>query len=445
MNLSRSLRLQPHEIIALVGAGGKTTTLFRLADELVTQDKRVVVTTTTRLGANQVGTYPATMLRFAQADNDFSARVRAALKTNSQVLIVGDHLPGNKVAGVPPELIDQLAALENLDAIIYEADGARALPFKAPAPHEPVIAQATTLLVPVIGVSALGAPLDDAHAHRAEIIARLAGAQIGETITPLIAARVVAHADGGLKNKPDAARVIAFVNQVETESQLNAARALAHLLLGYNTIAAVSIGAAQAQNPICETHRRIAAVVFAAGAGTRMQGRIKQLLPWRGKTLVENAIAIATQSKVNETLVVLGAHAADIRAVVRQTGARVVLNREWADGHAASIRAGLNALPPGIDAAIFINADQPWLTSQVIDALIQRCRETDAPIIAPYYAGKRGSPVLFNRKYFFELARLQGEQGGRALLANYPVERIDFADASFGVDVDTLEEYNKLT
>jgi molybdenum cofactor cytidylyltransferase len=105
----------------------------------------------------------------------------------------------------------------------------------------------------------------------------------------------------------------------------------------------------------------------------------------------------------------------------------------------------LNALSSKFDAAIFINADQPLLTSEVVNAIIQCYRETDAPIIVPYYAGKRGSPVLFHRKYFPELASLQGEQGGRELLAKYPVERVEFADASYGYDVDTFEEYSKLT
>ena len=444
MKLSQSFRIQPHEIIAFVGAGGKTTAMFRLTDELVTQGKRVVVTTTTRLGADQVGAFNQTPLRYASSPN-FIAHVREALANHSQVLVIGDDVADNKVAGVPPEFIEQLAALENIDAVIYEADGARMLPFKAPAPHEPVIASSTTLLVPVIGIAALGALLDNAHVHRAEIVARLAGAQMGETVTPLIAARVITHADGGLKNKPDAARVITLINQVEIDSQLNGARELAHLLLGYDAIDAVSISAVKTTNPIRETHRRVAAIVFAAGAGTRMAGRIKQLLPWRGKTLVENAIAIAAQSNVNETLIVLGARAEEIRAVIRNAPARIVLNREWENGHSTSIRTGLNALSSKFDAAIFINADQPLLTSAVVSAIIQRYRETDAPIIVPYYAGKRGSPVLFNRKYFPELVSLQGEQGGRELLAKYPVERVEFADASYGYDVDTFEEYSKLT
>jgi molybdenum cofactor cytidylyltransferase len=187
--------------------------------------------------------------------------------------------------------------------------------------------------------------------------------------------------------------------------------------------------------------QKIAVIVLAAGASTRMNGRVKQLLPWRGATLIENAIDLARQSRADETLVVLGAHAETIHPIVEQTGTRVVVNAEWATGHASSIRAGLSALAPEIAAAIFVNADQPFLTRAVIDALIQRYRETDAPIIASVFAGRRGSPVLFARAHFTELENLRGEQGGRELLTKYPVVCVEFDDARLGIDIDTWNDY----
>jgi len=446
MELSRALRVQSKEIVAFVGGGGKTSALFCLADELTALGKRVVMTTTTKLGAAQVarGAGATPPLRYV-ASRDFRLRVQDTLAQKSRVLIIGEDVEGDKVAGVPPVFIDELAARVDVDAVIYEADGARGFAFKAPAAHEPVLAASTTLLVPVMGVTALGAPLDDAHVHRAEIVARLAGAHIGDTVTPRIAAHVLAHNEGGLKNKPRAARIIVLVNQIENDAQLDTARALARLLLDHAAIDAVAIGAVDhAQNPVRETYRRVAAIMLAAGAGTRMNGRIKQLLPWRGKTLIENAIALAMRSHAHETVVVLGAHAGAIQSVVEKAGARIVVNPQWEDGPSTSIRAGLTALAPEIAAAIFVNMDQPFLTREVIDALIQRYRETDTLIIASVFAGKHGSPVLFDRAHFSELKNLQGEQGGRELLAKYPVARMEFDDARLGIDVDTWEEYEQL-
>jgi molybdenum cofactor cytidylyltransferase len=392
------------------------------------------------LGADQAGR-ESQLLRYDGA-RDFLVRVQAALAQQTRGLIVGADVAGDKIAGVPPELIDDLAALENVDAVIDEADGARGLPFKAPAAYEPVIASSTTLLVPMLGIAALGAPLDDAHVHRAAIVARLAEASIGDLVTPRVVARVLTHPEGGLKGKPRGARVITLVNQVETGAQADVARAVARLLLDHAGMDAVAIGAVgNAQNPVRETHRRAAAIVLAAGAGVRMEGHVKQLLPWRGKTLIENAIDLAMQSHAHETVVVLGAHADEIQPIVAKTGARSVVNPDWASGQATSIRAGLRALAPEIAAAVFVNADQPFLTHAVVDALIQRYRETDAPIIASVFAGVRGSPVLFDRAHFAGLDMLRGEQGGRALLTKYPVAWVEFDDARLGVDVDTWDEY----
>jgi molybdenum cofactor cytidylyltransferase len=442
VQLYQSFQVRSKDIIAFVGGGGKTTALFRLADEIAAFGQRVVTTTTTRLAVAQLKARSPAPLRY-EGSRDFIDRVHAALAARLPVMIVGENVEEDKVAGVPPAFVDQLAAMDAVDVVLYEADGARRLPFKAPAAHEPVLAGSTTLLVAVVGITAIGAPLDAAHVHRAEIVARLAGAKIGDLVTPMIAARVIANREGGLKGKPHTARVIALVNQVEADGELETARDLARLLLGYNEINAVAIGAVRNRDSIRETQRRVAAMVLAAGGGTRMKGRIKQLLPWHGKTLIENAISVAASSRAVETLVVLGANAAEIRAAIGPAPARVLLNRAWETGHASSIRAGLNALGREIDAAVFVNADQPFLTAEVIDRIIQQYYDTGARIVVPLYAGKRGSPVLFDRAHFAELVSLQGEEGGRELLMKYrsEIQTVEFADTRLALDVDTPEEY----
>lgn len=186
---------------------------------------------------------------------------------------------------------------------------------------------------------------------------------------------------------------------------------------------------------------KIAAIVLAAGGSARMPGGIKQLLPWRGKTLIEYVIEIAQHAHTDETLVVLGAHVETIRPVVERTGAHIIVNTEWQTGQASSIRAGLSALGADIAAAVFVNADQPFLTSAILDALIARYRETNASIIASKLGGRLGNPALFARAHFTELQMLRGEQGGRALFAKYPVLTVEFDDARLGKDLDTWEDY----
>lgn len=190
---------------------------------------------------------------------------------------------------------------------------------------------------------------------------------------------------------------------------------------------------------------KIAVIILAAGGSARMPGHIKQLLPWRGKTLIEHIIEIAQRARMDEMLIVLGAYAEAIRPIVERTGARVVVNAEWETGQASSIRAGVSALGADIAAAIFVNADQPFLTSAVLDALIARHRETKASIVVSVFAGRRGNPALFARVHFAELQALRGEQGGRALFDQYPVLTVEFNEAWLGMDIDTWEDYVEAT
>ena len=452
MFLSRALQIHDQAVIALVGGGGKTTAMFRLADELAAQKRRVVTTTTTRLFASQAArashllTYPGAD---EEKDEEFIGRVQAELKAAlpEHLLVVGAGRDRDKILGVPPKLVDQLSARNIADVVIVEADGARLRPFKAPAEHEPVVPSSTTLLIPVVGIQAVGLFLDDEHVHRPDLIARLAGVLPGETVTPAIIARVLAHPQGGLKNKPASARAAVLVNQVEGESRLAQARELARLLLDSIEIDAVAVGAvSSAGEPVRQVHRRVAAVVTAAGAGVRMQGRTKQLLPWRGKTIIENAVDVALGSEATRTFLMLGAHAQEIEPVVRSFPIRLVLNPGWQEGHASTIRAAVQALSKETSAALFLNADQPLLTSSIVDALIRRYFETGALIVAPRYRGRRGSPVLFDRVHFADLSELRDEQGGRDVMARYPqeIEWVDFADDAAAADVDTLDEYESL-
>lgn len=438
MLLSQALRFGPKEIVSLVGAGGKTTVLFRLADELAVQGKRVLMTTTTRMFAAQVEQQQALVLRYPED----ALTVSDALAAQAKVILVGERV-GDKVAGVPPEFVDQVG--QSADAVLVEADGAKMLPFKAPAGHEPVVPRSTTLLIHVLGMSVIGAPLDSAHVHRPEIVAQLAGAHVGDIVTPAMVAQVVTHPEGGRRNLPPGARFAVLLNQVDDTARRSSARMLARLLLSHRVVESVLLAAArQAPQPVLESHRRIAAIVLAGGAGTRMGEQVKQLLPWQGKTFIENAVEIAVKSDVTETVVVLGSRAEEIQPVIRNMPIRFVMNPHWAEGHSTSLRAGLSALSSEIDAALFINADQPKLTTDVVNSVLARYRATDSGIVAVSYAGRRGSPVLFRHNYFAELETLTGEQGGRELLRKYPVAAVD-ASAEIGVDVDTPEDYAALS
>lgn len=497
MRLSEAFGIRDKEVVAFVGGGGKTTTMFRLADELVAQGKRVVTTTTTRIFASQIQLAPQ-HLRWSEGERGawsgergagigsdgeiegwregekdigkqgnretgsqvdteigIEGKIREALNKYPHVLVVGPTTGEGKALGVDPRLIDRLIAMDGVDAVLVEADGSRMRPFKAPAEHEPVIPASTTLLVPIVGIDVLGKTLDDAHVHRATRVASLAGISEGTVLTAEHVASVIGNAEGGLRNKPTHARVIPLINKIETAEQLLNARTIAGLLLKNDEIEAVAIGTVKnLESPISSLEARVAAVILAAGGSTRMRGEVKQLLPWGDTTFVGNAVRVARQARVSQIVVVTGNRAQEVGSKVAaefapelRDGAdiRIVENTDWASGRASSVRAGIQALNENAAGAIFINADQPFLTPRVIDTILERFAETRAPIVAPSYRGVTGSPVLFAREMFDALIALQGEQGGRDILQKHTdvMSRVEIEDGRAAMDLNTPEDYQQ--
>src|SRR5581483_9994360 len=337
-------------------------------------------TTTTRIFAAQIQLAPQYI--FATNTEQTLRGVRDALDAYPHVLVIGATSQEGKAFGIEPALVDALIAQNQVDVVLIEADGSRMRPFKAPGEHEPVIPRSTTLLVPVVGIDALGQPLNDVHVHRAELVAQRLGIPLGSILNTHHIAQLVAHPQGGLKNKPDLARAIPLINKVHSENQLESAREIANQLLQYKAIDGVAIGAVKNEaQPVTEFIQRVAALILAAGGSTRMQGAVKQLLPWGDSTLVRNAVNLAQQAHVSEIIVVIGNHASEVEQQVTGTKARVVHNPDWASGRASSIRVGIRALHPKTAAAILINADQPFLPSQVIDSIIHHYNTTLAPIV----------------------------------------------------------------
>jgi molybdenum cofactor cytidylyltransferase len=232
--------------VAFVGGGGKTSLLLALGRELAAADKRVVGTTTTRMAAAEVKGAPAYGLL-----QDL-AQLGERLDKTRFCLVVGG-LGREKAQSVSPALPARLLSRDDVDVVLVEADGARQLPVKAPAAHEPVIPPETTLLVPVVGIDALSAPLQDV-AHRPRLVAELTGCLPEETLSPQDVALLLTHPQGGLKSAPAAARIIPFINKVETEEQLAQAAQIARRVAAHPRITRVLIGAAKRDAPLRTVH-----------------------------------------------------------------------------------------------------------------------------------------------------------------------------------------------
>lgn len=449
MKFIPALRLTSMARLALVGAGGKTTTLFRLAGEFLESGARsVLVTTTTHLALDEV----------EKASHHFMVNRPADLQPLQVALPAGmialTGLPHDdmRVAGLSPEIWDAVCSLADRYAIplLIEADGSRRKPLKAPAEHEPVIPPWIECVVVVAGLSGLQQPLTAESVHRPEIFSARSGLQPGQPISLAALRQVLAHPAGGLKGIPGSARRYVLLNQADSNLSQAAGKRLAEQLVGVYSGALVA--SARHPDPVHAVYEKVAAIVLAAGASQRL-GQPKQLLIVHGESLVHRAARLAMEAGLAPVVVVTGAQAdqvetaiadlMDVRQADGSRAVRIVRNAHYADGQSTSLRAGLQALEPANGAVVFLLVDQPGVSVPLLRALVEKHAQTHAPLVAPLVEDRRANPVCFDRRTFEALSRLQGDSGGRVLFSHYPITYLPWLDDRLLVDIDTLEDYRR--
>jgi len=186
---------------------------------------------------------------------------------------------------------------------------------------------------------------------------------------------------------------------------------------------------------------------LAAGESRRMPIP-KQLLKIHGKTMIEIVVEKAVESRLDEVIVVLGHKFDIIRKYVEKYSSlskpiKIVYNPDFRKGLSTSLKAGLRAISRESRAAIFILADQPMIKVETINRLIEIHSSMDCLIVAPVYRGRRGNPVLVDRRLFKEIFELEGDIGARPLMKRYVDEVVYMATNDPGVvmDIDTMEDY----
>lgn len=423
------------ELVAFVGAGGKTTLMMALARRL---PGRLIVTTTTHMFTAQIETaaadLPAAIHRYPApiiVDNG-----------GSRILLLTGPPEGDKVSGVPLDLPGQLLARPDVDHVLVEADGAKMKPVKAPADHEPAYPYETTLALPVIGIDALGGRILTV-AHRPGLVAQRLGKKDSDLLLVEDLAFLLSDQEVGLKGVPEAARVIAIINKVATSTQLTAARRIARLVLQQSRLQQVVISNALSASPVIEVHKRVTAVVLAAGRSQRM-GRSKQLLAWGDTTLLGQTLRNLKETAVHGIVVVTGSQAESVEAIARAQGVPTVYNRRYATGEMlSSLQTAIASVPQNVAAVLVMMADQPTVSVQEIDPLLQAYSRGEGDIIAPAFEGRRGNPVLISRRHFEELLALPLGAAPRDLLKRHQVTLVPVASDAVLQDIDEKEAYER--
>ena len=191
---------------------------------------------------------------------------------------------------------------------------------------------------------------------------------------------------------------------------------------------------------------RSAAIVLAAGRGTRMGSENKLAAELRGKPLVRHAVEAALASRARPVIVVTGHEAERVRAALQGLDVAFVHNPDYAEGLSTSLKAGLGALPPEIDAAAILLGDMPQASGVLLDRLIAAIDpERGALVAVPTREGKRGNPVVWARRLFDDLAKVEGDVGARHLIGLYgeAVVEVPVEDEAAFLDIDTPEALAK--
>ena len=236
MSALRSLGIRAGDVVAIAGAGGKTTLVYRLAREAQAAGLKVIVTTTTHMG-----TLPgeATGPVLIDSEGDILPALSEALRTEGRATVLGRRVREDKLEGLPPERVDALKSLA--DIVIVEADGARGRSLKVPAPHEPVVPASTAVLVVVAALDVLGSPLGEERVHRIDEVRAATGLEPGAIVDEEAMITALLSPTGYLRHFKPGRRTAVFLNKAETLPTWSAAARISRRLVPpYGLVAAGS-------------------------------------------------------------------------------------------------------------------------------------------------------------------------------------------------------------
>ena len=189
-----------------------------------------------------------------------------------------------------------------------------------------------------------------------------------------------------------------------------------------------------------------AIVILAAGTSSRL-GSPKQLLTYKGKTLLRHAADTALGTGCHSVYTILGANIELLKEELKDKPVMIIENKLWKEGIASSIRCALEniaGIDQGPECIIFMVCDQPYITSSLLVSLLEKRIETGIPIVGSRYADKTGTPALFDKSFFPLLLGLKGDSGAGKLISQYPKKTATIPFPEGITDIDTAEDYEIL-
>ena len=450
LSLYRSLAVNPPAMIAFSGAGGKTTLIMRLATEMNSAGLKTLLTTTTKF-------YPPPGIKlFLSHDPELAVSLLGEHFLNNQAAALGKRvLPDGKIEGIEPDVIAFLLH-ELRVSILVEADGAKGLPIKGYAAHEPVIPPDTDIIIALLGADALGAPLDHKIAHRPKLLSEQINIAEGTLLTEKNLADAYKNILSFSLTQAPFAQTVCALNKVDLLNHpASVALAIAdHLSVETSAVpesllfvegqhsAAVKIALTRHNNTLSAA---VSCILLAAGTSSRM-GIDKLTLDYKGKTIIEHSLDNILSAGFEDIVVVTRPNSGLVK-LIKAAKVRVIENKQYKSGLASSLIAGLKEIDARAQGVVFALADQPLVTPIIYRQLIETYQKSLKMVVGPICKGQRGNPTLFDRRAWPFVMELSGDEGGRKIIAKLPPAEIFLLETDLnGVlfDVDTPEAYQKL-
>lgn len=434
-------------VISLVGAGGKTTCAYLLAEELAGEGKKVLVTTTTHME------HPAFLGRNGVIDK--SPEEIIAASERYPVVTAGTSGPGGmKMQALPEAVFGEM--LPFFDAVVVEADGSRRHPFKVPASHEPVIVKETTHIIILAGMPAMGKPLDEVCFRLEEVkklvrevwMAEESAAKIdidsnfsGMNLTPQLAGCLLeaGYVQPLKKQFPDAGQMI-LLNQ--TDDRKAAAKMREHTSVPV-------FGRPSAPAP---SHGKIHLILLAAGFSRRF-GENKLLFELDGRPMYKYPLEVLRTLREIRNDIASVCVVSQYRPILEdaaENGFCPAENKESALGISSSVKLGIresrNAVgeeEKGEDFYCFFVADQPHLKADTVNRFLDGFLKSGKKIGCLAKDNITGNPVIFHEIYIPELMNLEGDTGGKRVLKNHP-EDVFLCDVGEGLQLRDYDSRQSL-
>jgi molybdenum cofactor cytidylyltransferase/probable selenium-dependent hydroxylase accessory protein YqeC len=449
LSLNRSLKMKRPAVVSFYGAGGKSTLMLKLAEELAALDHKIVVTTTTKI-------YPPANLPLI-----LTPEVKTLLKkleetlNNENIAVLGSMISTEgKIDGFVPEMVSIMSEAFNC-FVLVEADGANSKPLKGYNHYEPILPKISSYALAIAGADVLGLEISEQFVHRADKFSAATGLNYGDPITVDTLSKAFRYmADIG-KNQAPGAKFAAILNKVDLlcNPEDMAIQLSAGLAETDNPFSSLLLTTAFDENPVKfvlsteskSAKANVAAIILAAGSSQRM-GVDKLTLKLGERTVFEYTLREVLTAGADQVIVVTRTDSSII-ALAEKEKCRVVINTYPEAGLSTSLKMGLNAVDSSCQGALFALGDQPLISAAIYRDLLERYRKTLRKIICPRYKGRRGNPTIFDRRTWPELMQLAGDQGGRSLIDALPenqVEYLEVNDPAIITDLDTPSDYKRL-